>query len=131
MNTSGINIFMKKLRNGDYNVRPFVANKTWYYSSDDVIRPSDDLTEEVDIVWGNANSTFAAMFYAWIQQLGTTEITIKPASRFNNIDGKEIEVFRFYYPENYKYFGSILNVSSSLYSNDFEHQTIDPKLIWY
>lgn len=131
MNTSGINIFMKKLRNGDYNVRPFVANKTWYYSSDDVIRPSDDLTEEVDIVWGNANSTFAAMLNIWIQQLGTTEITIKPASRFNNIDGKEIEVFRFYYPENYKYFGNILNVSSSLYSNDFEHQTIDPKLIWY
>ena len=131
MNTTGINIFMKKLRNGDYNVRPFVANKTWYYSSDDVIRPADDLKEEVDIVWGNASSTFAAMIYAWIQQLGTTEITIKPSSRFTNIDGKEIGVFRFYYPENDKYFGNILNVSSSLYSNDFEYQTIDPKLIWY
>jgi hypothetical protein len=131
MNTPGINIFMKKLRNGDYNVRPFIANKTWYYSSDDVIRPSDATQEEVDVVWGNAPSSFIAMMYAWIQQLGTTEITIQPTSRFTNVDGKEIGVFRFYYPENYKYFGNILNVSSSLYSNEFEHQTIDPKLIWY
>lgn len=131
MNTPGINIFMKKLRNGDYNIRPFVANKTWYYSSDDVIRPSDYTKEQVDIVWGNVPGTFAAMVYAWFQKLGTTEVLIKPSSKFTNVDGKEIGVFRFYFPENYKYFGNILNVSSSLYSNNFEEQTIDPKLIWY
>lgn len=131
MTSNGINIFFKKLRNGDYNIRPFIANKTWFYSSDDVIRPADSTKEEVDIVWSNANLTFFAMITNWISQLGTTEITVQPSSRFTNLDGKEIGIFRFYYPENDKYFGNILNISSSLYSNTFDYQMIDPKLIWY
>ena len=55
MQDNSINIFMKKLRNGDYSVRPFIANKTWLFSSEDVQKYAYEETEIVDIVWGHAN----------------------------------------------------------------------------
>lgn len=42
-----------------------------------------------------------------------------------------IKVYRVLYPENHKYIGRILNISSSLYENHYVSQSVDPKVLWY
>lgn len=84
MQDNSINIFMKKLRNGDYSVRPFIANKTWLFSSDDVQRYAYQETETVDIVWGNANFNWYSLMKQWIEYLGTTNVNILITADMNN-----------------------------------------------
>lgn len=127
----GINIISDLIRIGDYNVRPFNINKTWNFTSEDVKNFSIEETEIVDINWGLFDSTFINAFQTWIQNLGTTEIKVVRTSNYSNIDSNIINVFRYFYPENEKYFGNILNISSSLYENTYTNQPLDPKLIWY
>ena len=139
MNTKGINIIYDPIRIGDYTVRSvstggnqqnrssspvrgFNSNKTWIFTSDDVQNFSNEDTEIVDIVWSTANFTFLNAFKAWIQQLGTTSIIVTDGSTISNLDAEKINVFRYFYPENDKYFGNILNVSSSLYQNTYQYQ---------
>jgi hypothetical protein len=124
-----INIFYKQLRIGDYNIRPFNANKTWEFTSDFIdMRKSP--SEPNDMVWSNINTTWINMVKRWILTLNTPNVSI--TNQLNSIDDNiTINAFRFYYPENDKYFGNILNVSSSLYTNDYPHQPIDPKILWY
>jgi hypothetical protein len=148
MNTKGINIIYDPIRIGDYTVRSvstggnqqnrssspvrgFNSNKTWIFTSDDVQNFSNEDTEIVDIVWSTANFTFLNAFKAWIQQLGTTSIIVTDGSTISNLDAEKINVFRYFYPENDKYFGNILNVSSSLYQNTYQYQPLDPKILWY
>ena len=131
MQDNSINIFMKKLRNGDYSVRPFIANKTWLFSSEDVQKYAYEETEIVDIVWGNANFNWYSLMKQWIEYLGTSSVNILINADRSTIDTGKINVFRFFYPENDKYFGNVLNISSSLYTDVSEYQPIDPKIIWY
>ena len=42
-----------------------------------------------------------------------------------------INVYRALYPENSKYFGNVLNLSSDMYRNSYTSQSIDPKQLWY
>jgi hypothetical protein len=77
----------KKLKAGDFTIRPFEINKTWKLSS---------LMTEREY-FGNFN----------------------------------IKLYRALYPENYKYFGNVANVSSSLYERVFTTQSLDPKMLWY
>lgn len=122
-----INIFFKNLRNGDYSVRPFSANKTWKFSSDNIdmrVAPSGD-----ELVWGNINTSWINMIKRWMLNLGTQNISI--SEKLNSVDDIHINAYRFFYPENHKYFGNVINISSSLYSNDYPHQPIDPKILWY
>ena len=42
-----------------------------------------------------------------------------------------LQPLRVLYPENHRYFGNIVNLSSSLYTRPFNSQSLDPKLIWY
>ena len=131
MKNKGINIISDLIRIGDYNVRPFNINKTWNFTSEDVKNFSIEETEIVDVNWGLFESTFLNAFQTWVQNLGTTEIKVIRTSNYSNIDSNIINVFRYYYPENEKYFGNVLNVSSSLYQNTYTNQPLDPKLIWY
>jgi hypothetical protein len=43
----------------------------------------------------------------------------------------ELGLYRTFFPENYKYFGQVANVSSSLYERVFTTQSLDPKVLWY
>lgn len=148
MHEKSINIIFDPIRIGDYTVRsnssdipkesrstsptrPFNTNKTWIFTSDDVQNFSVEETEIVDIVWSTANFTFLNAINTWIQQLGTTSILVIPGSKTSNLDSERINVYRYFYPENDKYFGNILNVSSSLYQNAYTLQPLDPKLLWY
>lgn len=127
MQANTINILFKNLRNGDYSVRPFSANKTWKFTSDNIDMrraPSGD-----ELVWGNVNTSWINMVKRWIMNLGTQNITI--TEKLNSVDDVHINAYRFFYPENHKYFGNVINISSSLYSNDYPHQPIDPKILWY
>ncbi len=52
----------------------------------------------------------------------------------NDVDYYEnhnINVYRVLYPENNKYFGNVLNLSSDMYRNSYTSQSIDPKQLWY
>ena len=131
MNKNFINISSTSLSNGSYNVKSFIANKTWNFSSDDVKNFPNETQETVDVVWSTANFNFIDVIKAWIESLGTTSITVIPSSNISNTNGNSINVFRFFYPENDKYFGNIINLYSSLYSNDYTYQPLDPKLFWY
>lgn len=148
MHEKSINIIYDPIRIGDYTVRSiptgggpetrstapvrgFNAKKTWFFTSDDVQNFPKEETEIVDIVWSTANFTFLNAIKAWIQELGTTSIVVVPGSTVSNLDSAKINVFRYFYPENEKYFGNILNVSSSLYQNSYTLQPLDPKLLWY
>ena len=148
MHERSINIIYDPIRIGDYTVRSvttgggpetrstspvrgFNANKTWIFTSDDVKNFPKEETEIVDIVWSTANFTFLNAIKAWIQELGTTEIVVVAGSNISNLDAEKINVFRYFYPENDKYFGNILNISSSLYQNTYTLQPLDPKLLWY
>jgi len=42
-----------------------------------------------------------------------------------------MQPLRILYPENHRYFGNVVNLSSSLYTRPFESQSLDPKLLWY
>ena len=42
-----------------------------------------------------------------------------------------LQPLRILYPENHRYFGNIVNLSSSLYTKPFNSQSLDPKLLWY
>jgi hypothetical protein len=124
-----INIFYKQLRIGDYNIRPFNANKTWEFTSD-FMEMRKSPSDTTDLVWSNINTNWINMVKRWILSLNTPNVSID--NQLNSIDANvKINAFRFYYPENDKYFGNILNVSSSLYTNDYPHQPIDPKILWY
>jgi hypothetical protein len=46
-------------------------------------------------------------------------------------ENDKISIYRAFYPENHKYFGNVVNISSSLYQRVFTTQSIDPKLLWY
>lgn len=147
MHERSINIIFDPIRIGDYTVRSFStdgsenkstspvrgfnSNKTWIFTSDDVQNFPKEETEIVDVVWSTANFTFLNALKAWIQNLGTTSITVIPGSTISNLDSDKINVFRYLYPENDKYFGNILNISSSLYQNQYTLQPLDPKLLWY
>lgn len=128
MQSNIINIFFKNLKSGDHTVRPFKANKTWGFSSDNIdMRKSPSAK---DTVWKNINTTWIDMIKRWILNLGTSNVNVD--LQLNSSDENiHINAYRFYYPENDKYFGNILNISSSLYSNNFTHQPIDPKILWY
>lgn len=126
MQSNTINIFFKNLRNGDYSVRPFSANKTWNFSSDNIDMRRSASGDE--LVWGNINTSWIDMVKRWILNLGTQNVTIQ---KLNSVDDIHINAYRFFYPENHKYFGNVINISSSLYSNDYPHQPIDPKILWY
>lgn len=129
MKNGGINIFFKRLRNGDYNIRPFIANKTWNVNSNlvDTGTPS----ENFDVVWKTANIKWIDMIKRWMQQLATNYVSIVAQSANYVEDAPVINAYRFLYPENDKYFGNVMNISSSLYSNPYTYQTIDPRLLWY
>jgi hypothetical protein len=148
MHERNINIIFDPIRIGDYTVRSvstgdgpetrattpvrgFNANKTWKFTSDDVQNFPKEETEIVDVVWSTANFSFLNAIKAWVQELGTTAIIVVPGSNISNLDANKINVFRYFYPENDKYFGNILNVSSSLYQNNYTLQPLDPKLLWY
>ncbi len=126
MQSNTINIFFKNLRNGDYSVRPFSANKTWNFSSNNIDMRRSASGDE--LVWGNINTSWIDMVKRWILNLGTQNVTIQ---KLNSVDDIHINAYRFFYPENHKYFGNVINISSSLYSNDYPHQPIDPKILWY
>jgi len=81
-----------------------------------------------ELVWGNINTSWIDMVKRWILNLGTQNVTIQ---KLNSVDDIHINAYRFFYPENHKYFGNVINISSSLYSNDYPHQPIDPKILWY
>jgi hypothetical protein len=40
-------------------------------------------------------------------------------------------LYRTFFPENFKYFGQVANLSSSLYERIFTTQSLDPKVLWY
>ncbi len=42
-----------------------------------------------------------------------------------------INTYRALYPENYKYFGNVITISSSMYERTFTTQSLDPKILWY
>jgi hypothetical protein len=42
-----------------------------------------------------------------------------------------INTYRALYPENYKYFGNVITLSSSMYERTFTTQSLDPKILWY
>ena len=131
MHNHGINIVNDLIRIGDYNVRPFNTNKTWNFTSEDVKNFTVEETEIVDVNWGLFSSKFMDAFQMWVTNLGTTTINVLRTSDYSNIEPSIINVFRFYYPENEKYFGNVINISSSLYENTYTLQPLDPKLIWY
>lgn len=83
-----ISLIWKKLKKGDYTVRPFEVYKLWEISSD----------------------------------------SGEPKKYYGLFD---INVYRALYPENYKYYGGVANLSSSLYERVFTTQSIDPKMLWY
>ena len=87
-----ISLIHKKLKKGDYEVKPFKAYKKWEFASD--------------------NSTTRAGVSTY----------------YGNYD---IKIYRSLYPENNKYFGNVVNISSSLYERSFTTQSLDPKLLWY
>lgn len=43
----------------------------------------------------------------------------------------KLGLYRTFFPENYKYFGQVANISSSLYERVFTTQSLDPKILWY
>lgn len=43
----------------------------------------------------------------------------------------KVGLYRTFFPENYKYFGQVVNISSSLYQKVFTTQSLDPKILWY
>lgn len=49
----------------------------------------------------------------------------------NYYENNGFNVYRVLYPENHRYFGNVVNISSSLYERPFNIQTLDPKLLWY
>jgi hypothetical protein len=130
MISSGINMFFKHLRNGDYNIRPFIANKTWGISSD-LVETTEPQTPGQDILWRTANIKWIDMIKRWIQQLATNNVSFVAQSANYVEDAPVLNAFRFLYPENDKYFGNVMNISSSLYSNPHTYQNIDPRLLWY
>jgi len=83
-----ISLIWKKLKKGDYTVRPFEVYKLWEISSD-----------------SNEPKNYYGLY--------------------------DINVYRSYYPENYKYYGGVANLSSSLYERVFTTQSVDPKMLWY
>jgi hypothetical protein len=129
MHEKSINISMKKLRNGDYNIRPFIANKTYNITSYEIEKNFKEVDTESAITWDDIQETFTSLMKKWFQQLGTTEIKMLIPSGL--LYKNQINVFKYLYPENEKYFGNILNISSSLYENVVFNQAIDPKLVWY
>ena len=129
MKNGGINIFFKRLRNGDYNIRPFIANKTW--KIDFSLVDTDMPSENFDVLWRTGNIKWIDMLKRWMQQLATNYISIVAESANYVEDVPVINVYRFLYAENDKYFGNVMNISSSLYSNPHTYQTIDPRLLWY
>ena len=135
MHEKKINIIMNSVLNGNYNIRPFITNKTWKFTSDDVLFPFTKETDIADVAWYNYNVgfTFLGAMQYWIQSLGTTTITVIPGAdeTQSNLLNNKINVFRYYYPENHKYFGNVVNISSSLYQNTYTSQSLDPKLLWY
>lgn len=130
MKNNGINIFFKHLRNGDYNIRPFLANKTWQIDSS-LVETTGDQADGFDIVWKTANIKWIDMLKRWMQQLATNYVSFVANSANYVEDSPVINAYRFLYPENDKYFGNVMNISSSLYSNPHTYQNIDPRLIWY
>ena len=48
-----------------------------------------------------------------------------------NYRNTRLGLYRTFYPENYKYFGQVANLSSSLYERVFTTQSLDPKVLWY
>jgi hypothetical protein len=130
MKHSGINIFFKHIRNGDYNIRPFLANKTWQVDSS-LVETQGGQQGGFDIVWKTANIKWIDMLKRWMQQLATNYVSIVAQSANYVEDAPVINAYRFLYPENDKYFGNVMNISSSLYSNPHTYQSIDPRLIWY
>jgi hypothetical protein len=85
---NNISLIWKKLKKGDYTVRPFEVYKLWEISSD-----------------SNEPKNYYGLF--------------------------DIQIYRALYPENYKYYGGVANLSSSLYERVFTTQSLDPKLLWY
>ena len=67
MKNGGINIFFKRLRNGDYNIRPFIANKTW--KIDFSLVDTDMPSENFDVLWRTGNIKWIDMLKRWMQQL--------------------------------------------------------------
>jgi hypothetical protein len=53
------------------------------------------------------------------------------ASDSNFYSSLNADIFRVFYPENHKYFGNVVNISSSLYERTFTTQSLDPKILWY
>lgn len=131
MKNGSINIFFKRLRNGDYNIRPFLANKTWQLDSSLVENTAGGQPGGFDLVWKTANIKWIDMIKRWMQQLSTSYVSIVAQSANYVEDAPIINAYRFLYPENDKYFGNVMNISSSLYSNPYTYQKIDPRLIWY
>lgn len=84
---TGANYVLKKLKSGDYTIRPITVKKTWEFTTN--------------------------------------------TSSINYYGNHKIEPYRFLYPENHKYFGNVVNISSSLYQRPFLSQSLDPKLLWY
>lgn len=80
--------------------------------------------------------------FAW-KQLKAGDYTVRHFQankkwKFNTIstDGEYYEnqgiaIYRALYPENNKYFGNVLNLSSDMYRNTYTSQSIDPKQLWY
>lgn len=130
MKNGSINIFFKRLRNGDYNVRPFLANKTWKIDSS-LVEVDGGQPDGFDIIWRTANIKWIDMIKRWMQQLSTNYISIVAQSANYIEDAPVLNAYRFLYPENDKYFGNVMNISSSLYSNPYTYQKIDPRMIWY
>jgi hypothetical protein len=85
---NNISLIWKKLKKGDYTVRPFEVYKLWEISSD-----------------SNEPKNYYGLF--------------------------DIKIYRALYPENYKYYGGVVNLSSSLYERVFTTQSLDPKMLWY
>ena len=85
---NNISLIWKKLKKGDYTVRPFEVYKLWEISSD-----------------SNEPKNYYGLF--------------------------DIKIYRALYPENHKYYGGVVNLSSSLYERVFTTQSLDPKLLWY
>ena len=80
--------------------------------------------------------------FAW-KQLKAGDYTVRLFQankkwKFNTIstdvdyyENHGINVYRALYPENNKYFGNVLNLSSDMYRNTYTSQSIDPKQLWY
>ena len=83
----GSQYVLKRLKSGEYTVKPITAKKTWEFTTN--------------------------------------------SSSINYYDNFKIQPLRFLYPENHKYFGNVVNISSSLYQRSFTSQSLDPKLLWY